>query len=59
RCLKDEQARGIWLFPPHRQLAINLILSYWLGWLRIPKRLHLVSDWSRIQDAYQKGKLMC
>ncbi|MPZ08033.1 MAG: hypothetical protein GEU26_16725 [Nitrososphaeraceae archaeon] len=56
RYVKDGQARDILLFPPHRLLAMNLILSYWLGWLSIPKSLHLVSDWSRIQDAYHKGK---
>src|SRR5918995_5347951 len=46
----------IWLFPPLRLLAMNLILSYWVGWISVPKKLYSLSDWKRIQDAYTTGK---
>ena len=46
----------IWLFPPFRLLAMNLILSYWIGWISVPKKLNLVSDWRRIEAAYSNGK---
>jgi hypothetical protein len=35
---------------------MNLILSYWIGWISVTKKLNLVSDWKRIQDAYNNGK---
>jgi hypothetical protein len=53
---KSGEKRDIWLFPPYRLLAMNLILSYWIGWLSVPKSLHLVSDWKRIEDAYDEGR---
>ena len=53
---KNAELCDIWLFPPFRLLAMNLILSYWIGWLSVPKSLHLVSDWKRIEDAYDKGR---
>jgi hypothetical protein len=53
---KNGQPYDMWLFPPCRLLAMNLILSYWLGWISVPKKLDLVSDWVRIQDAYANGK---
>jgi hypothetical protein len=45
----------IWLFPPLRLLAMNLILSYWIGWMSVPKKLNSVRDWKKIQDAYTNG----
>ena len=53
---KNGQPHDIWLFPPLRLLAMNLILSYWIGRISIPKKLDLVSDWKRIQDAYNNGR---
>lgn len=53
---KNGQQYDIWLFPPFRLLAWNLILSYWIGWISNPKKLNLVSDWKRIQDAYNNGQ---
>jgi hypothetical protein len=53
---KNGQPFDIWLFPPCRLLAMNLILSYWVGRISTPKQLYLVSDWKRIQDAYTNGK---
>jgi hypothetical protein len=35
---------------------MNLILSYWVGRISIPKKLDLISDWKRIQDAYNNGR---
>ena len=46
----------IWLFPPYRLLAWNLILSYWIGWLSLPKNLDLASALERIENAYNNGK---
>jgi hypothetical protein len=46
----------IWLFPPFRLLAMNLILSYWIGWISVPEKLSDVSDWRRIEAAYNNGK---
>jgi hypothetical protein len=43
-------------FPPHRLLAMNLILTRWVGWMSAPKRLDYASDWKRIQDAHNNGK---
>jgi hypothetical protein len=48
--------KDIWQLPPYRLLTMNLILSYWIGWLSIPKSLHLASGRSSIQDAYHKSK---
>lgn len=46
--------------PPIRLLALNLILSYWLGWLDASGWHYLdaepVAAWKRIQEAYNKGK---
>ena len=53
---KNGQPHDIWLFPPCRLLAMNLILSYWVGWISVPKKLYSLSDWKRIQDAYTNGK---
>jgi hypothetical protein len=53
---KNGQPNDIWLFPPYRLLAWNLILSYWTGWLSVPKKLNLASDWERIENAYNNGK---
>ena len=50
------EREDIWQFPPYRLLAMNLILSRWVGWHSIPKGLYYVSDWTRIQGAYDKGK---
>jgi len=52
----EKKRDDIWQFPPYRLLTMNLILSYWIGWHTIPKRLHMASDWTRIEDAYNKGK---
>src|SRR6266487_442162 len=45
--------------PPTRLLSLNLILSYWLGWLNASKSHHLdtepISAWKRIEEAYNKG----
>ena len=53
---KNGQPYDMWLFPPCRLLAMNLILSYWVGWISVPKQLDHLSDWTRIQDAYTNGK---
>src|SRR5215208_327066 len=53
---KNGQPHDIWLFPPCRLLAMNLILNYWVGWISVPKKLYSLSDWKRIQDAYTNGK---
>ena len=33
-----------------------LILSRWVGWQSVPENLHLVSEWRRIETAYDKGR---
>ncbi|MGB6671093.1 MAG: hypothetical protein WBE34_01535 [Candidatus Nitrosopolaris sp.] len=47
--------------PPTRLLALNIILSYWLGWLDASKSHHLDTEpifaWKRIEEAYNKGKV--
>jgi hypothetical protein len=53
---KDKELYSIWQFPPYRLLAMNLILSRWVGWQSVPKNLHLVSEWRRIETAYDKGR---
>lgn len=53
---KDKELYAIWQFPPYRLLALNLILSRWIGWQSVPENLHLVSDWRRIETAYDKGR---
>lgn len=53
---RDDELYSIWEYPPYRLLAINLILSHWVGWQSVPKKLHLVSDWRRIETAYDKGR---
>ena len=53
---KNGQQLDIWLFPPCRLLAMNLILSYWVGRISTPNKLYSVSDWKRIGDAYNNGK---
>jgi hypothetical protein len=50
------EREDIWQFPPYRLLAMNLILSRWVGWHSITKGLYHVSDWTRIQQAYDKSK---
>jgi hypothetical protein len=46
--------------PPTRLLALNLILSYWLGWLDASGSHYLhsepISAWKRIEEAYSRGK---
>jgi len=46
--------------PPTRLLALNLILSYWLGWLDAKGGHALdtepVAAWRRIKEVYDKGK---
>jgi hypothetical protein len=42
---KNGQQLDIWLFPACRLLAMNLILSYWVGLISTPKELYSVSDW--------------
>jgi hypothetical protein len=46
--------------PPTRLLALNLILSYWLGWLDASGSHHLdiepISAWKRIEEAYKEGR---
>jgi hypothetical protein len=46
--------------PPTRLLALNLILSYWLGWLDGRKSHYLhtepISAWKRIEEAYNNGR---
>jgi hypothetical protein len=42
-------------FPPNRLMAMNIILSYWIGWHSIPKKLNDVSDAQRIEEAYIVG----
>lgn len=43
--------------PPTRLLALNLILSYWLGWLDTSRSHYLdsepISAWRRIEEAYE------
>jgi hypothetical protein len=52
--LKRERKRfDIWQFPPCRLLAMNIILSYWVGWLTVPKDLNFAPQ--RISDAYNIG----
>jgi hypothetical protein len=45
--------------PPTRLLALNLILSYWLGWLDASRSHHVdtepVAAWRRIKEAYDKA----
>jgi hypothetical protein len=53
---KDKELYAIWQFPPYRLLAMNLILSRWIGWQSVPENLHLVSGWRRIEIAYDKGR---
>lgn len=43
-------------FPPYRLLAMNLILTRWVGWISTPKKLDYASDWKRIEGAYNNGK---
>jgi hypothetical protein len=44
--------------PPTRLLCLNLILSYWLGWVMTEKHGDgkPVFSWDRIQDAYMAGR---
>jgi hypothetical protein len=46
------------LAPPTRLLCLNLILSYWLGWVMTEKHgdEKPVSTWDRIQEAYMAGR---
>ncbi|HZD35147.1 MAG TPA: hypothetical protein VE130_08085 [Nitrososphaeraceae archaeon] len=55
-CSSPMQLFDVWQFPPHRLLAINLILSRWMGWQRTPEKLYLVSGWERIENSYDKGR---
>jgi hypothetical protein len=42
-------------FPPYRLLTMSLILTHWVGWMSLPKKLGYASDWKRILDAYNNG----
>jgi hypothetical protein len=44
--------------PPTRLLALNLILSYWLGWISNEKKLDgdPVFAWDKIKGAYMAGR---
>ena len=44
--------------PPTRLLCLNLILSYWLGWVMTEKHGDgkPVFTWDRIQEAYMAGR---
>jgi hypothetical protein len=46
--------------PPTRLLALNLIITYWLGWLDAKGGHALdtepVAAWRRIKEAYDRGK---
>jgi hypothetical protein len=53
---KDKELYPIWQFPPYRLLAMNLILSRWIGWHSVPENLHLVSEWRKIETAYDDGR---
>lgn len=53
---KDKELYAIWQFPPYRLLAMNLILSRWIGWQSVPENIHLVSEWRRIETAYDEGR---
>ena len=53
---KDKELYPIWQFPACRMLAMSLILSHWVGWQSVPENLHLVSEWRRIETAYDKGR---
>jgi hypothetical protein len=53
---KNKELHAMWQFPPYRLLAMVLILSRWIGWQSVPEKLHLVSEWSRIETAYDKGR---
>jgi hypothetical protein len=39
-------------FPPNRLMAMNIILSYWVGWHSLPKGLYNLLDAKRIGEAY-------
>jgi hypothetical protein len=56
RYQKNKELFDIWLFPSYRLLAIVLILTRWIGWQSVPERFQLVSDWQRIENAYDKGR---
>jgi hypothetical protein len=52
--LKRNRVRyDIWQFPPCRLSAMNIILSYWVGWLTVTKGLNFAPR--RISDAYNIG----
>lgn len=53
---KDKELYAIWQFPPYRLLAMNLILSRWIGWQSVRENIHLVSEWRRIETAYDTGR---
>lgn len=50
--------------PPTRLLSLNLILSYWLGWLNNEKKLDAsfpyqpFKAWTRIEEAYMTGRAL-
>lgn len=56
RYQKNKELLDIWLFPSYRLLALLLILTRWIGWQSVPENLQLVSDWQRIENAYDKGR---
>jgi hypothetical protein len=56
RYKKDKELYAIWQFPPYRLLAMNLILSRWIGWQSVSENIHLVSEWRRIETAYDMGR---
>ncbi|MGH9985957.1 MAG: hypothetical protein ACRD8W_18605 [Nitrososphaeraceae archaeon] len=51
----EKEHEDIWQFPPFRLLAMNIILSYWVGWLSVPKKLVHASAAERIGEAYNIG----
>ncbi len=55
----DKELYAIWQFPPYRLLAMNLILSRWVGWQSVLENIHLVSEWRRIETPYDKGRNSC
>ena len=46
--------------PPTRLLALNLVISYWLGWVNNEKNADgpPLKAWTRIQEGYMAGRLL-
>ena len=53
--MKRRRAYDLNEFAPYRLLAMNLILTRWVGWMSVPKKLGYASDWKRIEEAYNNG----